>query len=82
MYDDGLKVNHDIEHGPGESHLGHPKFGILEWIVNRKVWRKCRLEYGHCYHPIGYAVDWQCCMCLRYQDGMPDNNCIVCKEVQ
>lgn len=40
--------------------------------------RECRKLWGHCYHPYS-MIEWFCCMCGHESEGMPEDNCKICR---
>lgn len=84
----GLKLNHDVLHTDRDKLLESirlPDVAIwnpVQLFQEWKVHRRCNKLYGHCFHPTGYAVDWNCCMCLKYQDGLPRDNCKLCSGIE
>lgn len=48
------------------------------WWFRRRYERSCRINIGHCWHPTG-MIDWWCCECGSETDGMPPQNCRLCK---
>jgi len=50
----------------------------VHWWKRWQAERECSKMWGHCYHPEG-MVDWFCCMCGHEEDGMPEDECKICR---